>query len=63
MEKILDDMLIKSNGIIKDYVFCCSYDFKKDVNQYKGIPIYYFKLLPKNYIAYMYNPYFDNTKQ
>ena len=58
--EILDKMLLKGAKYDLDkYAFCCSQLWNNGINEYKGIPIYYYKLLKNDYIGLMTNPHYE----
>ncbi len=49
---LFDNIFIKSNGIIKDYVFYCSSSFPDRIEKYKGVKVYYSELIEKDIVYY-----------
>lgn len=56
--KALDDMLEKCVGVnISGYAFCTHTENEQTgITEYKGYPVFYFKLYRRNTIDFMPNP-------
>lgn len=58
---ILDEMLTHAEGKdVKGYCFCTHIDFQKHgVSNWRGYPVYYFKLYQKERIDFLPEPTFN----
>ena len=57
---IFDGILEKSNGIKEGYDFYCSTSITERIEEYKGIKVYYWNIIPNDLIYYCKTMYIDD---
>jgi hypothetical protein len=57
LKEIFERMLEKSNGIVDGFDFYCSTSIKERLEDYKGIKVYYWNIIPDGEIYYCQTMY------